>query len=202
MRIAQKPIRCIRSIWTTAKNSHWAVAEALFTAFWFVVLQETLLCVVRPNHTHIPTPAHKTKWLQLKYSWPPSNETLIAEHSNDALDTLSKVRKVLSDKTNENLTLNEVLSLVKVTPIDYSEALSVSTKGSVVSLATTIMSPYSWPGKPTLRDKNICNVRGVGMANESTKIKNYTNKCADGSIQEANKVAWLVVHTYKPTHVH
>ena len=40
----------------------------------------------------------------------------------------------LSNKTNESLSLDKVLSAAKVTPSDYSEALKVSAKGSVVVL--------------------------------------------------------------------
>ena len=63
---------------------------------------------------------------RFSFPQPPSSETLIAEpceSASDALDTLSKVRKVLSNKANESLSLDEVLSAAKVTHNEYSEVL-------------------------------------------------------------------------------
>ena len=56
------------------------------------------------------------------------------ESTSDALDTLTKVRKVLSDKTNESLSLSEVLSAGIVTHSDYFETLKVFAKRSVAVL--------------------------------------------------------------------
>ena len=95
-------------------------------------LKDLVLLLQQHRHSSY---CKRNRSCRFSFPQPPSSETLIAEpceSASDALDTLSKVRKVLSNKTNESLSLDEVLSAAKVTPSDYSEALKVSAKGSVV----------------------------------------------------------------------
>ena len=97
-------------------------------------LKNLVLLLQKHRHSSYCKRNHSCRF---NFPHPPSSKTLIAEPCEDPTESqeiLKKVRKVLSNKENERLSLNEIFSAAKVTPSEYSDALKVSVHSSVIVL--------------------------------------------------------------------
>ena len=96
------------------------------------------LVLLLQQHKH-STYCKRNKTCRFNFPKPPTCKTLIATPDPDssvvksAQSVLAKVHKVLADG-HTDLSLNEILIRAKVSPNEYTEALEVSSKGSVVVL--------------------------------------------------------------------
>ena len=99
-------------------------------------LKELILLLQKHKHSSY---CRKNKNCRFNFPKPPSSKTLIASPDSDsdvvkkAQNVLAKVHKVLADGHTE-LSLDEILIRANISPDEYTEALEVSSKGSVVVL--------------------------------------------------------------------
>ena len=94
------------------------------------------LVLLLQQHKH-SSYCKKTKGCRFNFPHPPSNQTLIAEpgvNPTESMELLTKVRKVLADNPNDDLSLDQLLTKADVSLDQYVSALEVSTKGSTVIL--------------------------------------------------------------------
>ena len=99
------------------------------------------LVLTLQNHKH-STYCKKRRGCRFNFPQPPSYNTLISEPNDDDDDTIDTVSNVLSKVRNEQIdnnacvdvSLNELLTKVKISHSNYVDALKTSIRGNVVVL--------------------------------------------------------------------
>ena len=98
-------------------------------------LRELVLQLQQHRHSSY---CKRNNTCRFSFPHPPSDETLIAEEKHEDqseyVQTLKKVRKVLSEGDCDNMSIDDVLAKANVAHSHYKEALTVSANGSVIVL--------------------------------------------------------------------